>query len=345
MSEASELTSDQKRALVRDGFVVVPRVVSRDLTGAARRAIYLDARSNGFRRHSHDTGIDGVLADLVNKSPLSDIMLNAMGPFDAPERGFAAVLYPEPEHDLPNFGWQPHLDGSWYSPDIPQTPREVDSWQAPRTHHFGDATAAELGANMTPLFQDPARTLSLGSFTAFVGVALNDQTEFGRGNLCVLAGAHELVEEFFRYQRDNGGPVGPEGPGWPRLSPAGNGGVRLTMLPDTIRDHFLTDATTTDDGALWLKPTPVLMDEGDAVITLHACPHGASSNFGPDPRMNVYFRFRRHRPGGAKVRGDSDHPDRGWNGEFLDYPEGHDPWRVAINAMCDHWSEWDFHNP
>ncbi|MDE0694017.1 MAG: phytanoyl-CoA dioxygenase family protein [Gammaproteobacteria bacterium] len=341
----TELGLEQRQALVRDGFVVLRDVVPRDLTDAARRAIYLDARSNGFRRHSHDTGIDGVLADLVNKSPLSDIMLNAMGPYDAPERGFAAVLYPEPEHDLPNFGWQPHLDGSWYSPDIPKTPREVDSWQAPRTHHFGDASAAELGANMTPLFQDPARTLSLGSFTAFVGVALNDQTEFGRGNLCVLAGAHELVEEFFRYQRDNGGPVGPEGPGWPRLSPAGNGGVRLTMLPDTIRDHFLDDANTTDDGTLWLKPTPVLMDEGDAVIALHACPHGASSNFGPDPRMNVYFRFRRHRPGGAKVRGDSDHPDRGWNGEFLDYPEGHDPWRVAIDAMCDHWSEWDFHNP
>ena len=41
------------------------------------------------------------------------------------------------------------------------------------------------------------------------------------------------------------------------------------------------------------------------------------------------------------VLGDSDHPDRGWEGEFLDYPEDYDPWKVAIDAMCDHWSEWD----
>ncbi|MCH8333643.1 hypothetical protein IIC65_06890 [Candidatus Sumerlaeota bacterium] len=57
--------------------------------------------------------------------------------------------------------------------------------------------------------------------------------------------------------------------------------------------------------------------------------------------MNVYFRLRRHRPGGARVAGDSDHPDRGWNGEFLDYPEGYNPWAVSIDALCDHWSEWD----
>ena len=57
--------------------------------------------------------------------------------------------------------------------------------------------------------------------------------------------------------------------------------------------------------------------------------------------MNVYFRLRRQQPGRAKVRGDSDHPDRGWDGEFLEYPNGFDPWQSSIDAMCDHWSEWD----
>ena len=170
---------------------------------------------------------------------------------------------------------------------------------------------------------------------------MNDQTEFGRDNLCVLRGAHEHVEAFFRMQRDQGGPIGPEGPGWPRLMPVGNGGVGLTMVPKDIRDRFTEGAVTTDDGTVWLEPTPILLDEGDAVITLHACPHGASRNFGADPRMNVYFRLRRHRPGGARVRGDSDHPDRGWDGEFLDYPDDHDPWQAAVDALCDHWSEWD----
>ena len=45
--------------------------------------------------------------------------------------------------------------------------------------------------------------------------------------------------------------------------------------------------------------------------------------------------------GGARVLGDSGHPDRGWEGEFLDYAEDYDPWKVAVDAMCDHWSEWD----
>ena len=48
-----------------------------------------------------------------------------------------------------------------------------------------------------------------------------------------------------------------------------------------------------------------------------------------------------YRPGGATVRGDSDHPDRGWNGEFLDYPDGYNPWQVAIDKLCHPWSEWD----
>ncbi len=223
----------------------------------------------------------------------------------------------------------------WYSPDIPRTAAEVDSWRAPRTRHFGTGGATEIGANKTPFFQDRACTLALGSFTAFVGVALNDQTKFGRGNLCLAKGVHEEVERFFQTQRDAGGVVGPEGPGWPRLSRVGDDGVALTPMPPAIRARFLDE-----DGVP--VPTPILLDEGDAVIALHACPHGASVNEGADPRMNVYFRLRRHRPGGAVVQGDSDHPDRGWDGEFLDYADGYDPWRVAIDAMCDHWSEWEF---
>ena len=182
--------------------------------------------------------------------------------------------------------------------------------------------------------------LALGSFTAFVGVALNDQTEFGRGNLCLLKGAHEDVEAFFRMQRDAGGNVGPEGPGWPRLAPRKDGGVSLTPMPQPVREKFIADAEVID-GVAWPEPTPILLDEGDAVIALHACPHGGSVNAGADPRMNIYFRLRHERPGGATVLGDSDHPDRGWEGEFLDYADDYDPWQVAVDAMCDHWSEWD----
>ena len=340
-ADVTELTLGQKRSLYRDGFIVLKDVVSPDLTFEARRTINMFAGQKGGRRHYHDIGTSQAIPNLINQSSLGEILTSTMGPFDPPQRGFAAILYPEPETHTPNYRWSPHVDGMWYSAKIPSSAAEVDSWQAPRTEHFGDASAAAIGANMTPFFQDPECTLSLGSFTAFVGVALNDQTQFGRGNLCVLKGAHTEVEKFFQMQRDAGGPVGPEGPGWPRLIAVSNDGVSMIGMPHAIRDKFMQGAQRTPDGGIWLKPTPILLDEGDAVITLHACPHGASRNVGADPRMNVYFRLRRHRPGGAVVMGDSDHPDRGWNGEFLDYPDGYNPWKVAIDAMCDHWSEWD----
>lgn len=339
-SHASELSLAEKQALYRDGFVVVRDAVPRELTFRARRAINLHVGASGTRRPYHELNTDSPLPALVNESSLGELMRRAMGPYDAPSRAFAAVLPPQADTTLPNYGWQPHLDGLWYSPDIPKTAAEVDDWQAPRSTHFGKGDATELGANKTPFFQDPACTLALGSFTAFVGVALNDQTQFGRGNLCLLKGAHHEVERFFRMQRDAGGTVGPEGPEWPRLTRRGEDGVGLTFMPEHIRQRFAGDATVVD-GALWPEPTPILLDEGDAVIALHACPHGASINNGADSRMNVYFRLRRERPGGATVAGDSDHPDRGWEGEFLDYAESYDPWRVAIDAMCDHWREWD----
>ena len=337
---ATELTLEEKQRFLQDGFFIVRDAVPRELTFRARRAVNMHATREGVRRPYHDLSGDSPLPDLVNKSPLGEIMRNTMGPYDPPQSAFAAILHPQPETKAPNYGWQPHVDGMWYSPDIPKSADEVDSWEAPRTPHFGKADATETGANKTPFFQDPTCTLALGSFTAFVGVALNDQSEFGRGNLCLLKGAHEEVEAFFRMQRDAGGKVGPEGSGWPRLKLRKDGGVSLTPMPLPVHDKFTADALVTEHGT-WPDPTPILLDEGDAVIALHACPHGGSVNAGADPRMNIYFRLRHKRPGGATVLGDSDHPDRGWEGEFLDYPDDYDPWKVAIDAMCDHWSEWD----
>ena len=63
--------------------------------------------------------------------------------------------------------------------------------------------------------------------------------------------------------------------------------------------------------------------------------------------MNIYFRIRRLREGNANegtrrvAHGVSDHPDRGYFGQFLEYPDGYDPWSTSIDKLCDHWSEWD----
>lgn len=334
-----ELTQQEKQKLYEDGFIVLRGVVPRDLTFEARRTINMFAGRNGIRRHYHDISTSSALPDLINKSDLGPIMRNTMGPFDPPQRGFAAILYPQEKQDSPNYGWHPHLDGLWAS-RLPKTVDEVDDFRAPRTDHFGSGDATSIGANMTPFFQDPECTLSLGSFTAFVGVGLNDQTEFGRGNLCLLKAAHELVEAQFRKQNASGGVVGPEGADWPRLHRVGENNVSMTPMPIPVRDRFLSTAEEYN-GIQYLKPSPILLDEGDAVIALHACPHGGTRNESADPRMNVYFRLRHHREGGAVVMGDSDHPDRGWHGEFLDYAEGYNPWEIAISKLCDHWSEWD----
>lgn len=348
----TELTIEQKRAFYRDGFIVLKGAVSRELTFEARRLVNMYAgRSGGIRKYFLEIGGSEAITDLVNKSCLAEILRNTMGPYDTPTRGMAMVLYPRepskrvgihglPEELVPNYGWNPHLDGLWTGP-IPQSRSEVDSWQAPRTDHFGEGGAATIGTNFTPYFQNPERTVSIGSYTVLLGVSLNDQTEFGRGNVALLKGAHHEVERFFQKQRDQGGPIGPEGPGWPRLLPVGEDGVGLNYLPDVVRSQFTEGAEHTPDGTMWPKPTPILLDEGDAVLALHAIPHSGTRNAGADPRMNVYFRLRRDRPGGAVVAGDSDHPDRGWNGEFLSYPPGYDPWKVAVDALCDHWREWD----
>ena len=47
-------------------------------------------------------------------------------------------------------------------------------------------------------------------------------------------------------------------------------------------------------------------------------------------------------PGVPRCSATATIPTVGWDGEFLEYDASYDPWNAAIDAMCDHWSEWDF---
>ena len=106
------------------------------------------------------------------------------------------------------------------------------------------------------MFNDPERTLNIGSFTAFVFVCLNvrcqrpthspepltaepaerlarnsaqDQSVEGRGQTAVLPGAHHAIERFFRNQRDSpSGVLGPGGEGWCANPPLPSIPTRLT---------------------------------------------------------------------------------------------------------------------
>ncbi len=245
-----------------------------------------------------------------------------------------------------------HVDGSW-SGELPDKAEDIDlntGRPLDAARYFG-ANDDRRGANDGQLWIDPDRKISIGSYTALVGVALSDQMTPGMGQFAVLKGYHELVEAVFQQQRDGGGVIGPEGENWPRVRLSKNGIPYMNGLPDQVYHQAQAIAAANSarvtDNWPWPELTPVLLRQGDAVITVHSCPHTPTPNFSDQARMNVYFRIRRLRPenpheGTRRVgHGVSDHPDRGYFGQFLDYPNSYNPWQTSVDKLCDHWSEWD----
>ncbi len=348
----TDLTLDDKQRLLEDGYVIVRNAITPDAVVQARELI-----QSHLPRDRHQLLVPGKLATdtrmtgLFSDSCLAVILASVMGPFPPVVSCQVAVLPP-----FNTLGGKPgtHVDGGWSGP-IPARAEEIDARSGrpvDAARWFGD-NDERRGANDGLLWMDPQRRLSYGSYTALVGVALNDQLQPGNGQFAVLKGAHEAVEAAFRAQRDAGGIVGPEGPGWPRIRIDSDGRPYNNGLPDSIRDIAAARAragTPTDDWP-WPELTPVLLGAGDAVIALHSCPHTPTPNLGPNARMNIYFRIRRLREGNPNegtrrvAHGVSDHPDRGYFGQYLDYPPGHDPFRISIDRLCDHWSEWDGMQP
>jgi hypothetical protein len=344
----SDLTQAEKLSLFEDGYVIIRNAIEPAAVEAARGLI-----REHLPEDEHQLLVPGTLATdeqitgLFNESCLAKILSTVMGPFPPVISCQVAVI---PGHN--RLGGKPgtHVDGGW-SGVIPETAEDIDlDTGRPKdaARYFGEHDE-KRGTNDGLLWMNQERTLSYGSYTALVGVALNDQTQPGNGQFGVLKGLHEDVEACFRAQRDAGGIVGPEGPGWPRIRIGEDGRPYCNGLPDAIRQkasQMARAGTATEDWP-WPELTPVLLNAGDAVIALHSCPHTPTPNLGPNPRMNIYFRVRRLREGNPNegtrrvAHGVSDHPDRGYFGQFLDYPEGHDPFNITIDRLCDHWSEWD----
>ena len=147
----------------------------------------------------------------------------------------------KPQNRTPFFGVDLHLDGLWTARRNP-APDEIDDLGNPfdRRKHFGEDDEYVADGAGTLLWQDPAKRLSCGSFSCFIGVALNDQLEEGRGQLNLLTGAHDSMASFYRRQRATGGVVGPEGEGWPRFQPVGEAqdSVGITFMPPEVRAEF-----------------------------------------------------------------------------------------------------------
>ena len=346
------LTLEQKRMLYHDGYIVLKNAVSEEQADAAL------TRISEAKKGEHIGG-EKVILDLINASSITPILNEVMGEFDPPiacQVGVIPVTKPGDrftnlgyrDKDLPYYGAGTHMDGSITiaAPQAVQegTPEEIYA------RHFATGPKGDLGRspevmghNMVPMFEDPAMTLGLGSFTAFAFICLNDQTVEGRGQTAVLRGAHHAMEKFFRMQYETNGHLCPEGPEWPRLNYDCPNRCGMIYVPQSVQDQFIDETSeSTPDGKKWPRPTQVLMDKGDACITLYHIPHSGTRNeHGTEPRKNMIFRIRnKNRQPNVMVNGISDHPDRGQRGEWLEFEEGNDPWERSKYAMCNMWDEW-----
>ncbi len=347
------LTLEEKRAFHRDGYFIVRGAVSPDLVEAARRRIKAAQKGESLMN-------DAALTDLVNASSIAPILHEVMGKFDPPTACQVGILKRrEPgQHfnslgyrdcDMPYFGAEMHQDGN-ITINSPQAVQEGAPDEIYR-RHFASGPSGDLGQsaevmghNSTPMYQDPERTLSLGSFTAFLFVCLNDQTEPGRGQTNVLPGSHHAMEKFFQWQRSQGDRLGPEGPGWPRLNYDAPNRCGMVYMPEPVMAKFIDETSErTPDGKRWPRPTPVLMQAGDVCVASYHILHSGSRNeLGTESRKNIIFRIRNKRRQPNKVlTGISDHPDRGWRGEWLEYEPGNNPWQRSKDALCDMWDEWE----
>ena len=243
------LSFEEKQSLHRDGYVILKNVIPHKILLGA-----LDA----LKTHDHDfdkrLGYDRRMTDLINRSHLKSILDEVIGPFDPPTSCHVAVKEQTApsskinnigyrDEDTPYFGSFLHMDGLC-SINVPQDTQTGSYKQIYdkyiRSGPKGDLghSAEVIGHNLVPLFQDPEKTLSLGSFTALIFVCLSPQTEEGWGQTAVLPGAHHKTEEFFRWQRNQTGQIGPEGPDWPRLDYHAPNRCGIKYLPDAVQAYF-----------------------------------------------------------------------------------------------------------
>ncbi|MDA0790866.1 MAG: hypothetical protein O2780_15580 [Proteobacteria bacterium] len=347
------LTLDQKQTLYRDGYVVVKGAIAPDLVEAARRRIR-EAKQGEFIGGTEE------MTNLINASSVTPILNEAMGKFDPPSLCQVGILKRRDpgdyfnnlgyrDRDFPYYGAESHMDGLC-TIGVPQelqqgTPEEI-YYRYIASGPKGDLGRSPdvMGHNFVPLFEDPEMTLGMGSFTAFVFACLSDQTEPGCGQTALIKGAHHATEQFFRWQRDQNNHLGPEGPGWPRLDHNAPNRCGLVYLPEMIREQFIDETSeSTPDGRKWPRPTQILMEPGDACITLFNIPHSGTRNeHGKESRKNIIFRIRnKSRQPNHIANGVSDHPDRGQRGEWLEYEPGNDPWERSKHALCNIWEEWE----
>ena len=369
-----EITEEQKIQFYHDGFLIIKQAVPRELTRDAFERVRRLRTSGGthdfqqgFQFFATTPECQQGFVNMFEGSRLGECMRELIGPFSPI---IACDAHNTPGKDDSSFvggdqGEMGHIDGMMAPP--PQYyPKSVDDIIAlgkdPNDpvamhrymNHLDHTVQNPMG---TPFYLDPERSLTLGSFTAFVGIAFSDQTEMGCGQLGVRRGFHHDTEQFFRMQRDAGGPIGYEGPGWPRVDPTSvaQGTPRMGMPapllqpPQTRHGGFVNINGWRDSrGNPYTWITPVVLEEGDAVVALHGLPHCGTANHSRFTRFSAYFRVRRFRPSNPYegdprwLHGTRDQNDRLADASAVTFDyESYNPYRTTIDHLCDMWSEWD----
>jgi hypothetical protein len=309
------MTPDEAKRFNRDGYLRLRGVVPRDLALEARRLIFArigELRSaaraalrdeSGLQKEfeetvaaSFTTGGSPIFTDLLEKTPLKRVIEKGMGTKMLPVRGAQlATLFPGEfdevtnesgylNRETPFYGWTGHLDGLWNGGTaVPKAGTNI------RGRHLAAWRCAPSTNGMGRTF--PEHNCNMANFTALVGVALSDQRSEGAGNLGLLRGAHKHMERFFQQQRDMGGPLGPDGPGWSRENPHAPNHHGLVHYPEAVRERYRARSANTSDGQYWPEPDLMRLSIGDAVIVHFSTPHSATLvTRGSEPRLMVYFR-------------------------------------------------------
>lgn len=167
---AAGLTTDQREAFARDGYVVVPSVVGRRQLNSALQAInhWLDTGYDSTQRSIYharsfapDLTTDSVITGLLSDSSAFDIAGALVGrSLERPHYGQIALRFPVAPGTAPKGPW-PHIDG------VPTPDNGVPS--DGRLH----------------------------GFTLLAGVLLSDLPEPGHGNFTVWPGSHLAMARWF----------------------------------------------------------------------------------------------------------------------------------------------------
>ena len=199
MSVTNRLSSQAKSALFLDGSVVLRRVVDKHSVRRARTLIDQDVKKIFHFDHPD-------INDLYNRSPISKILNDVMGPHTRPMNAQVAVTSPNTIDAVSRTNFdvssvpppKAQVDGGWAGL-CPLSQTEIAA-SGSTLHNWGhDGDPRSMGPNgAAPLWQDQQRRLAIGSYTALVGVCLSDQLDPGKGQFAVRKGAHESVQSFFR---------------------------------------------------------------------------------------------------------------------------------------------------